>query len=119
MLSTRNSQAIVDILCKASVRKDWICFFEQFFYKTQILKNLSFLRSNYHCHRRVSFSQFPQLILYYNILSQACITVEWSLFPKACPILGKEICATFLHKYIATCLGKTTSTDLLEPFKSS
>jgi len=47
MLSTRNSQAIVDILCKASVRKDWIWFLEQLFYRTQILKNLSFSYNEY------------------------------------------------------------------------
>ena len=54
----------------------------------------------------------------FSIFLYACITVEWSLFPKSIPICGKVILATSLHKYIAICLGLATSFDLLFPAKS-
>ena len=54
----------------------------------------------------------------FSIFLYACITVEWSLFPKSIPICGKVIFATSLHKYIAICLGRATSLDLLFPAKS-
>ena len=64
------------------------------------------------------------LVLFFSFISFAillypCITVEWSLFPKAAPIWGKDIFATSLHRYIAICLGNAISLDLLLPARSS
>ena len=53
------------------------------------------------------------------ILSQACITVVWSLPPNTCPILGKDIPVSSLQRNIATCLGKAISRDLFFDFSCS
>lgn len=39
------------------------------------------------------------------ILSQACMTVEWSRLPKFSPILGRDILVSSRVRYIATCLA--------------
>ena len=67
-----------------------------------------FLRGRiFFCNISMVFARLWDVFISFSIFSAPCMTVVWSLFPIAFPIVASGTLVILRHKYMAICRGRT------------